>query len=438
MGCDQSNPSTNNEEKTSGQIGLNDVNDGWREIFIENKSSILCLIRADFEKSTITEGSYEKAFETAKSTDISGGVGYGGVEASVSNAKSVSNSSRQSGSWKKAFSGFLQSGFVQVIPGKKKRFAIKGPVAYISVVSVGGERVCINNWIARGIDFIFDGDDLNTKEDELNINTKNEHLKSYNKIITLKQQIVALKDDQKNALNEIENKNKVIKEKGGKLKAKEDELHEAYKNIEHLKERNNVIDAKEGKLKSKQGELNIAYKAIEDLKKEKQTAYKNIENLKKEKENALKERNNVIDAKQGELNIAYKAIEDLKKEKQTAYKNIENLKKEKQTAYNKITRLQQEYKHQQGRLTEHTIGAMIYEKCVKKFQTMGGQLATKQQILNYLKGGVGGDSWTPVSGVSDSGNDWLQIGGASWPYGKLHTEVANGVHGKPSWGTKSG
>eukprot|EP01084_Bolivina_argentea_P160500 279492_1 len=369
MGCDQSNPSTNNEEKTSGQIGLNDVNDGWREIFIENKSSILCLIRADFEKSTITEGSYEKAFETAKSTDISGGVGYGGVEASVSNAKSVSNSSRQSGSWKKAFSGFLQSGFVQVIPGKKKRFAIKGPVAYISVVSVGGERVCINNWIARGIDFIFDGDDLNTKEDELNINTKNEHLKSYNK------------------------------------------------------------------LKSKQGELNIAYKAIEDLKKEKQTAYKNIENLKKEKENALKERNNVIDAKQGELNIAYKAIEDLKKEKQTAYKNIENLKKEKQTAYNKITRLQQEYKHQQGRLTEHTIGAMSYEQCVKKCQTMGGQLATKQKILNYLKGCVGGDSLTPVSGGSDSGNDWLQIGGASWPYGKLHTEVANG---KPSWGTKSG
>eukprot|EP01084_Bolivina_argentea_P060488 110513_1 len=91
-----------------------------------------------------------------------------------------------------------------------------------------------------------------------------------------------------------------------------------------------------------------------------------------------------------------------------------------------------------GRLTEHTIGTMSYEQCVKKCQTMGGQLATKQQILNYLKGGVGGDSWTPVSGVSDSGNDWLQIGGGNWPYGKLHTEIANGVHGKPSWGTKSG
>jgi hypothetical protein len=32
-------------------------------------------------------------------------------------------------------------------------------------------------------------------------------------------------------------------------------------------------------------------------------------------------------------------------------------------------------------------------------------------------------------------NDWMQLGDAHWPFGKLHTEIAGGIHGKPNWGT---
>eukprot|EP01084_Bolivina_argentea_P285150 488922_1 len=86
-----------------------------------------------------------------------------------------------------------------------------------------------------------------------------------------------------------------------------------------------------------------------------------------------------------------------------------------------------------GMLTVKSIGDKTYSQCVDACKTKGKHLATKQEILDYLQGAIGSDRWTPVA---DSQNEWLQIGGKTWKYGKLHTEI--GQHGKPSWGTKVG
>jgi len=50
---------------------------------------------------------------------------------------------------------------------------------------------------------------------------------------------------------------------------------------------------------------------------------------------------------------------------------------------------------------------------------------------NVSGGKKNGDSWIATS---DSGNSWLQVGNGHWPACQLHTEIANGRHGKPSWG----
>merc|ERR1712110_1088632 len=57
------------------------------------------------------------------------------------------------------------------------------------------------------------------------------------------------------------------------------------------------------------------------------------------------------------------------------------------------------------------------------------RLASKAEILVFRNGAMDGDVWTPVS---DSSNEWLQIGKETHNYGKLHTEVDHKV--KPSWG----
>jgi len=46
-------------------------------------------------------------------------------------------------------------------------------------------------------------------------------------------------------------------------------------------------------------------------------------------------------------------------------------------------------------------------------------------------GNMGGDQWAPVS---DSVNDWVQVGGETWPTCILHSEADGGSHGKPAWG----
>ena len=49
-----------------------------------------------------------------------------------------------------------------------------------------------------------------------------------------------------------------------------------------------------------------------------------------------------------------------------------------------------------------------------------------------MDSGQGGDSWSPVL---DAFNEWIQIGGGGlWAFGELHTEIAGGIHGNPSWG----
>jgi len=47
-----------------------------------------------------------------------------------------------------------------------------------------------------------------------------------------------------------------------------------------------------------------------------------------------------------------------------------------------------------------------------------------------------GDMWIPISDAGD--NMWLQIGNAGWPSCNRHTEIQNGIHGRPGWGYNRG
>jgi hypothetical protein len=71
-----------------------------------------------------------------------------------------------------------------------------------------------------------------------------------------------------------------------------------------------------------------------------------------------------------------------------------------------------------------------HKVCISK----GMGLCRRNQICaggNVSGGKKNGDSWIATS---DSDNSWLQVGNGHWPACQLHTEIANGHHGKPSWG----
>eukprot|EP01083_Nonionella_stella_P283100 963474_1 len=86
-------------------------------------------------------------------------------------------------------------------------------------------------------------------------------------------------------------------------------------------------------------------------------------------------------------------------------------------------------------ITEHDLGTQSYDQSVAACEAVGQTLASKDEVLDYLGGALGDDVWTPVYVSAGSFNDWLQIGGGTWPYGVLHTEIENGL--KPSWGTEA-
>merc|ERR1712087_182046 len=86
---------------------------------------------------------------------------YGGASAEASYSKSNSKSSKKSssGSWRKAYSAFIDEGYVQVNPGTAKNFAVKGVLCYISVAVLEGQCF-ISNWAQRGSEFEFKNNDL--------------------------------------------------------------------------------------------------------------------------------------------------------------------------------------------------------------------------------------------------------------------------------------
>eukprot|EP01084_Bolivina_argentea_P317472 550450_1 len=166
MGCQQGTTAQNDQISQQQELHIS-LNDGLKEITIHNKSIHTILCQAKCEKTTITKEAYEKAFESAKSSEASVGVQVpiGGISAGVAQSKSVAM--QQNGSWEKAFSGFITSGFTQVTPGSTKPFTIQGNVAFISVVAVTGPRVFIDNWCQKGNEFVFTAGDLNAKKYEI-------------------------------------------------------------------------------------------------------------------------------------------------------------------------------------------------------------------------------------------------------------------------------
>ena len=95
-----------------------------------------------------------------------------------------------------------------------------------------------------------------------------------------------------------------------------------------------------------------------------------------------------------------------------------------------------DYCYDPAEVKTFTIGSKTYNQCKAVCNSKGMNLASKKQLLNFftLPGGgprkQSGDVWTPVFGA----NDWLQLGNGHWPFGKLHTEIAGGIHKKPHWG----
>ena len=82
-------------------------------------------------------------------------------------------------------------------------------------------------------------------------------------------------------------------------------------------------------------------------------------------------------------------------------------------------------------ISVHNIGTKNYQQCKDYCQLLGDTLATKQQILDYLAGAVGGDVWTPFS---DYFNGWLQIGGGGHPYSATHIDRTGST---PGWGSET-
>jgi len=82
-----------------------------------------------------------------------------------------------------------------------------------------------------------------------------------------------------------------------------------------------------------------------------------------------------------------------------------------------------------GRVYSFKMNGESYNESAKFCAGKDARLASKAEILAFRNDAMEGDVWTPVS---DSSNEWLQIGKAHHNYGKLHTEVDYKV--KPSWG----
>jgi hypothetical protein len=84
-------------------------------------------------------------------------------------------------------------------------------------------------------------------------------------------------------------------------------------------------------------------------------------------------------------------------------------------------------------------GSTSYALAQQHCEAQGARLCNREEICpNGHAGGetpaggkASGDSWVPVG---DEDNQWVQTGNAHWPSCQLHTEIANGVHGKPGWG----
>jgi len=51
-------------------------------------------------------------------------------------------------------------------------------------------------------------------------------------------------------------------------------------------------------------------------------------------------------------------------------------------------------------------------------------------------GAKGGDVWVPFADAGS--NSWLQVGGGGWPLCNRHSDIANGIHGRPGWGLAAG
>jgi len=87
-----------------------------------------------------------------------------------------------------------------------------------------------------------------------------------------------------------------------------------------------------------------------------------------------------------------------------------------------------------------TNGKLSYVQSRAKCESHGNQLCARTTLCP--DGHAGGErpagghisgGWAPVS---DSDNSWVSLGGY-WPSCQLHSEIANGRHGKPGWGTQS-
>jgi len=135
----------------------------YRDVNIRNAGRKKCLIMVASQKSVMTSSAYSQAEEAASSSSqsTSGKFSYGVASAEASYSKSNSKSSKKSssGSWRKAYSAFLDEGYVQVNPGTAKNFAVQGVLCYISVAVLEGECF-ISNWPQRGSEFVFKDNDL--------------------------------------------------------------------------------------------------------------------------------------------------------------------------------------------------------------------------------------------------------------------------------------
>jgi len=144
-------------------------------VFVTNYSDIICLIRCVEEKKHVTSasgsssGSIDNSSSRSRSkasklnTEVEahgavfGGSAKFGMESSESSSDANSRASKQASahSVEMSHSGFVQEGYVQVLPFKKREFSVKANSWYISVAMVSGGKtgrveMPIHNWSMAG------------------------------------------------------------------------------------------------------------------------------------------------------------------------------------------------------------------------------------------------------------------------------------------------
>eukprot|EP00486_Rosalina_sp_Unknown_P010516 CAMPEP_0201578614 /NCGR_PEP_ID=MMETSP0190_2-20130828/25577_1 /ASSEMBLY_ACC=CAM_ASM_000263 /TAXON_ID=37353 /ORGANISM="Rosalina sp." /LENGTH=977 /DNA_ID=CAMNT_0048012005 /DNA_START=146 /DNA_END=3079 /DNA_ORIENTATION=- len=171
-----------------------------RNVVIENLSTKNIMARVSFQKSAMTRSNLESYNKVAKEKVVSGGVGVsgyakieakaeaklgidrgddnftgakaeagasaeigGGINVNASKSKGRLQETHDKQQYEMAVSAFEEEGWHMIKYGADKQFAVQGQLIYMSVMDPEDNKILIHNWTSTDNNFIYDGEDFDTK-----------------------------------------------------------------------------------------------------------------------------------------------------------------------------------------------------------------------------------------------------------------------------------